>query len=132
MINQLQYFNNSVLRTVCYDDKRNIKTFSIFNHYKKNHYNSLKKDIKSIKLITQRDYFFNYFYLISSTILFMVFFNINFLSILFLIISNIIFLKFIKIYKYQLLIYYKKSGYVQITILKKEVEEAEQLVKNFN
>jgi hypothetical protein len=132
MIYQLQYLNNSVLKTVNYDKKKNIKTFSMFNHYKKNHYNSLKKDIKSIKLITQRDYFFNYFYLISSTILFIVFFNTNFIGAIFLITSNILFLTFYKKIKYKLLIYYKESGFVKITILKKEIEEVEELIERFN
>jgi hypothetical protein len=109
-----------------------METFSIFNHYKKNHYNLIKKEIISIKLIKQRDYFFNYFYLINSTLLFMVIFNINFIGALFYTISNILFLKFFKKHKYQLLIHYKKSGYEKITILKKEIEEVEQLIKTFN
>jgi len=112
--------------------KSSIFSNSIFNHYKKNHFNLLKEDIKKMRLVKKRDMFFNYFYFINSAILLIVFFNLNAINSLFFVISNILFLKFFKIYKYELLIYYKKGHFTKITILNKEVEEVEKSIDNLN
>ncbi len=101
---------------------------SIFNHYKKNHFNVVKKDIKKMRLIKKRDLFFNYLYLINSALLLIVFFNLNAVNSLIFLISNILFLKFFKTYKYELLIYYKKAHFTKMTILKKEIEEVEKCI----
>lgn len=101
---------------------------SIFTHYKKNHFDLVKKDINKMRLIKKRDLFFNYFYLLNSTLLFVVFFNLNAINSLIFLISNILFLKFFKTYKYELLIYYKKAHFTKMTILKKEIEEVEKCI----
>lgn len=116
-------------------DKENKSTFfsnSIFTYYKNTHFNLLKNDIKKMRLIKKRDLFFNYFYIVCSSLLFVVFFKLNFINLSIFVTTNVLFLKFFKIYKYELLIYYKDAHFTKMAVLKSEITEVNETIQIIN
>lgn len=114
------------------EDKSTFFSNSIFTHYKNTHFNLLKDDIKKMQLIEKRDLFFNIFFIVNSSILFIVFFNLSPINLLIFAATNVLFLKFFKIYKYELLIYYKDAHFTKMAVLKSEITEVNKIIKTIN
>ncbi len=85
-----------------------------------------------MRLIKKRDLFFNYFYIVSSSLLFVVFFKLNFINLSIFVTTNVLFLKFFKIYKYELLIYYKDAHFTKMAVLKSEIKEVNETIQIIN